>query len=203
MDKLDIRIIPEFSGDSDSGCVVRWFECLELVAKLRKIESEIVTIIPLRLAGDAYDVYAQIPDEDKKSVEKVKESLTKAFSIDSFSAYDKFVNRKLKPNESVDAFLADLKRISSIFGGTSDKILICAFVAGLPENVRLSLRSSSKIEGLDIKDILGRARIILSDSADDFGAGALGNLSLTPDGARGRRLAQLPSLHTASGRGDN
>ena len=82
MHKLDKRIIPEFSGESDSGCVVRWFECLELVAKLRKIESEIVTIIPLRLAGDAYDVYAQIPDEDKKSVEKVKESLTKAFSID-------------------------------------------------------------------------------------------------------------------------
>ena len=57
-------------------------------------------------------------------------------------------------------------------------VLQCAFVSGLPETVRLSLRSSSKIESMDLEEVVARARIILSDSPievqQEVGAVALG-----------------------------
>ena len=159
MDKFDIRIIPEFNG---TDCIVRWISRLELTCKLRDI-TDVCTVIPLRLGGDAFDIYAQLPDSDKKDLVKVKAALTKAFSIDIYSAYEKFSSRKLKMGENVDSYLTDLKRIASVFGGVTDKVLQCAFVTGLPDSVRLSLRSSSKIEDMTLNDVLGRARIILAD----------------------------------------
>ena len=51
--------------------------------------------------------------------------------------------------------------MSTVFGGVPAKTLQCVFVAGLPDAVRLSLRSSSKIESMDLKEVLTRAMNIL------------------------------------------
>ncbi|XP_003369125.1 zinc knuckle protein [Trichinella spiralis] len=49
------------------------------------------------------------------------------------------------------------------FGGVSEKALACAFVAGLPENVRQLLRAGSRMEDLRLSQILTRARAIITD----------------------------------------
>ena len=196
MDKFDIRIIPEFTGGAgDMSDILKWLEKLILICELRGI-SDIAPVIPLRLGGDAFEVYAQLPTDDKKNVAKVKEALTKAFSIDCYSAYERFSSRRLKPGETVDAFLADLKRLGSICGGVPDKLLQCAFVAGLPDSVRLCLRSSSKIESMDLNDLVNRARIILADVREEaFYSPAAAGAGFGGDASYGDQLSPAAAGH--------
>ncbi|KRZ83021.1 hypothetical protein T08_5899 [Trichinella sp. T8] len=74
-----------------------------------------------------------------------------------------FVSRKLGPDESPDVFLAELRRLATLFGGVSEKALACAFVAGLPENVRQQLKVRSRMGYLGLSQILTRARAIITD----------------------------------------
>ncbi|KRY40940.1 Beta-mannosidase [Trichinella spiralis] len=94
---LDLRLIPEFDG-SPQQSVVEWLEKVELVCKLRDI-SDVAS--------------------DRSSIDKVKEALLAAFAADPFVAYDQFVSRKLGPDESPDVFLADLRKLATLFGGDS------------------------------------------------------------------------------------
>ena len=38
-------------------------------------------------------------------------------------------------SETVDIYLAKLRRLAVLFGGMSEKGLMCAFIAGIPESV--------------------------------------------------------------------
>lgn len=165
---FDLRLIPEYDG-SDKQSVIEWLEKLELVCKIRGI-TDVASVIPLRLTGGAFAVYLQLTDKERKSTEKVKEALVSAFAIDPFMAYEQFAARKLRNGESPDVFLAELRRLASLFGGMSDKGLACAFVAGLPENVRQLLRAGSRMESLDLSQILTRARAVIKD---DYSSGSL------------------------------
>ncbi|KRY78041.1 hypothetical protein T4A_12352 [Trichinella pseudospiralis] len=142
--------------------VVEWLEKVELVCKLRD-SSDVAGVIPLRLTGGAFAVYLQLNSQERSSIDKFKEALLAAFPADPFVAYDQFVSRKLGPDESPDVFLAELRRLATLFGGISEKALACAFVAGLPENVRQLLRAGSRMEDLGLNQILTRARVIITD----------------------------------------
>ncbi|KFD49690.1 hypothetical protein M514_09387 [Trichuris suis] len=107
--------------------------------------------------------YLQLPDDEKKDAEKVKKALLAAFAVDPFVAYEQFSGRRLRSVESPDVFLADLRRLASLFGGVSEKALACAFVAGLPDSVRQLLRAGSRLENLGLDQILARARAVLID----------------------------------------
>ena len=156
-----LRLIPEFDG-SASTPVTEWLEKLELVCSLRGV-SALEEVIPLRLTGGAFSVYQQLPAGDKKDANKIKAALISAFGSDAFSAYEDFTTRRLRPGESVDVFLADLRRLATSFGGVSDKALSCALVAGLPETARQGLRASSRIEALALHELVARARAVLTD----------------------------------------
>ncbi|KRZ65688.1 hypothetical protein T10_9188 [Trichinella papuae] len=59
--------------------------------------------------------------------------------------------------------LAELWRLRTLFGGVSEKALMCAFVAGLSENVRQLLRVGLRMEDLGLSQIPSRARAIITD----------------------------------------
>ena len=160
-DKFDIRLIPEFDGQNDP--VQEWLDKAELVCKLQKV-TELHTVIPLRLTGGAFSVYQQLGEEDKTDFKKVKAALLRAFAVDRFQAYDEYIGRKLRQGESVDVYLADLRRLASLFGGVSDTALGCGFVAGLPETVRHALRAGSRMETLELTELVERARAVMVDS---------------------------------------
>ena len=105
------------------------------------------TIIPLRLTGGALAVYQHLPDDDKQDTGKITKALRIGFAVDSFTAYEQFVGRRLQHGETVDVFLAELRRLAVPFGELSDKMLACAFVAGLPDTVKQLLRAGSRMEG--------------------------------------------------------
>uniref|UniRef100_A0A5S6R173 CCHC-type domain-containing protein n=1 Tax=Trichuris muris TaxID=70415 RepID=A0A5S6R173_TRIMR len=120
--------------------------------------EDVACVMPLRLSGGAFAVYLQLPDEDKRSVAKVKAAL-----LAPFAAYDEFSCRKLRNGESPDVYLADLWRLASLFGGVPEKAMMCAFVAGLSESVLQLLRASSRLGELSLNQVLVQARAVLSD----------------------------------------
>ena len=67
------------------------------------------------------------------------------------------------PGESCDVYLAELRRLGVLFGGVSDKTLMCAFVAGLPDNVRQVLRAVTRLESMNVQEVLIRARAVMTD----------------------------------------
>ena len=116
-------------------------------------------------------------EDDKRDSRKIKLALRTAFAVDSFTAYELFVSRRLHPGETVEVFLAELRRLAVPFGGLSDKALVCAFVAGLPESVRQLLRAGSRMDELPLIQILARARAVMTDEvgvAAVVGAGRIG-----------------------------
>ena len=175
---MELRLIPEFSGDATQN-VVEWLEKAELVCNLRGI-AHLESAIPLRLTGGAFAVYQQLPDADKRDSGKITKALRTAFAVYSFTAYEQFVGRRLQLGETVDVFLAELRRLAVPFGGLSDNMLSCAFVAGLPDTVKQLLRAGSRMDELPLAHILTRARAVLTDevgaatavSAMTVGAGA-------------------------------
>ena len=166
---MDLKLIPEFNGSSHG--VVEWLDKCELVCRLQGF-SELHNIVPLRLTGGAFAVYQQLSSRDKLEYSKIKDALVSAYASDKFCAYEQFIARKLGDGEAVDVYLADLRRLADLFGGMTDTGLACAFVAGLPESARHILRAGSRMESMDLGEILCRARAVLLE--ETRGAAAAG-----------------------------
>ncbi|KAF0311994.1 Intracisternal A-particle Pol-related polyprotein [Amphibalanus amphitrite] len=148
---LDMRLIPEFDGGNAS--VEEWLDKTELVCQLRGV-SDIQTVVPLRLTGGAFSVYQQLKPEEKLQYSAVKAALLRAFAVDKFQAYEEFTARRLRVGESVDVYLADLRRLASLFGGLGDTALMCGFVAGLPDAARHTLRAGCRMESLTLAELV-------------------------------------------------
>ena len=73
------------------------------------------------------------------------------------------MGRRLQPGETVHVFMAELRRPAVQFGGLSDKMRACAFVAGMPDTVKQLLRAGSRMDELPLARILTRARAVLTD----------------------------------------
>ena len=71
---------------------------------------------------------------------------------------------KLCPGETVDVYLAKLRRLIVLFGVMSEKGLSYAFIAGMPESAQELLWASSQVDDLDILEVLAWAWAILKKS---------------------------------------
>ena len=69
-----------------------------------------------QLTGSAFVIYQQLNKKKKEDFDAIKEGFFTAFAMDSFVGYVQFVEHCLCPGGTVDVFLADLKRISVLFG---------------------------------------------------------------------------------------
>ena len=116
-DRFDLKLIPEFNGLTP---VLDWVEKVELHCLLSGIKS-IEHVIPLRLSGGAFAVYQQFSAEEKQSYERIKAALYKAFAIDLATAWEQFEARALHPGETVDIFLAELTKLTVLFGGLPER----------------------------------------------------------------------------------
>ena len=114
--------------------------------------------------GDALAVYEQLPTEDQEDASKIEAALTRAFATDAFRDFDLFKGREWSPSESVDVYLADLKRLAKLPGfAESAQVIKLAFVSGLPKQVSAQIRSTPKVGGMSTETILDVARALVSD----------------------------------------
>lgn len=77
----------------------------------------------------------------------------------------------LRLGESVDVDLAELKELTFLLGGMSERMLASAFVHGLTGNVKQTLRALSRMDALSIDQLLTRARAIIRDERGALIAG--------------------------------
>ena len=166
---FDSRLIPEFDGGKAAD-IVEWFTRAEVLCKHHGVDLTLV--LPARLTGGAFSVWLQMPEDCRRSAEAMRDALYDAFAMDSLAAYDAYASRRLQPGESVDVYLADLRRLATLYGGVPDRALACAFIAGLPDSVRSTIRAGTRAEALELASILARARAVLSDQRVSLAAAA-------------------------------
>lgn len=158
--KCEIKLsdlIRQYDGSSDC---LEWIKKFELVMKLQNFK-DYECVLPLFLSGGAFSVYDSMSEEEKADYGKIKATLIRAFSKDAFMAYEEFINRKLKLGESVDIFVADLKRLNRLISEfASEDFIKCAFVNGLPEYMRSQIKASCGLEILGIDEIVAKARVL-------------------------------------------
>ena len=175
-------LIPQFSGDSDFA---EWVVKLELVAGLQKV-TELQSFLPLFLSGGALAVYTGLSAETQKSYEKIKAAMTEAFSIDYATAYATLIERRLLQSETVDKYMADLKRLCKLVDkDVSEKWIRSAFIHGLPEDAKKELITSQE----SLEKVVARARALTAigrttSSEIAFVAAKKGDSPSLPSGVR-------------------
>lgn len=70
---------------------------------------------------------------------------------------------QLFSDESVDVYLAELCKLRMLFSGLPDQALMCTFVAGLPDQVKKLLQTSSRMDDLAFDQLLVHAWVIMKD----------------------------------------
>lgn len=106
-------------------------------------------------------MYRQLSKEQKSDIEQIKRSLLTAFGTDRFVAYDQFQARHLRPGETVDVYLAELKKLAVPITSFPEEWMTCAFVSGLPSHVKQIHSASSRMEDMTLNQLLTRARAIM------------------------------------------
>ena len=105
-------------------------------------------------------------------MDAVKDALFTAFAMDDYAAHTAFVTRRLLPGESVDVYLASLRRYATLFGSVTDRQLAAAFVNGLPADVSGAVRASARAEKLTLAGTLARARAVIGNEQTQAAAAA-------------------------------
>ncbi|QQP50304.1 Uncharacterized protein FKW44_011262, partial [Caligus rogercresseyi] len=107
-------ILPRFDGTKGKD-VSAWLEQVELAKELFEIDN-MAKVIPFFMDGEAFEVFKQLAPEDKGVEGKIKDALTRAFAVSKWTAYEEFCGRRWRMDETVEAFLTDLKRLARISG---------------------------------------------------------------------------------------
>ena len=135
--------------------------------------------LPLFLEGDAFLVYSNLSNTDKQDSGAVQAAMNKSFGMAKSAAYEQFTSRSLRPDESVEAYVADLSRLLTLSGhkdgGDTDPVIIAQVLAGLPQDVSQQVRLA--FAGKDIK-VSGccdavRALLAVKKSAPSVSAAAV------------------------------
>ena len=164
-------LISQFNGYGDFATWIRKFE---LVARLQKV-SDLELFLPLFLNDGALAVYESLTDAIKSNYEKLRQALLKAFSLDKFAAFDAICERKLNVGESVEVYLADLRKLAGLVSGKGDNEdwVQCLFVRGLPEGIRKQLLAACKLDEMTMEDIVCRTRSLIQPGRLEMGFSSL------------------------------
>ena len=140
------------------------FSLAKAAKSLLKLK-DLAVVIPLFLDGPAFAVFDQLKEEEKRDAYKIELALRTAFACDKFLAYNEFRNRQWKNGESVDVYLADLKRMAHLanIDGENGEIIKLSFVMGLSNKVSAQLRATPKIDTLDLTAILQISRALMTE----------------------------------------
>ena len=144
--KVD-RFVRQFRGRGDN--FEQFWDKFMVLAAVQKWDSDEKKMdhLPLFLDGDAFLVYTRMSDTDKKKPAEVKKRMEQAFSVTKAQTYKLFTSRKLRIDESPDAYAADLQRLLKLSGhavadddADKDPVEVEQLLAGLPLEFARQLR---------------------------------------------------------------
>ena len=127
-------------------------------------------MFPLFIEGEAFHLYSQLSDSDKKKEDAVQKSFATAFSMTPAKAYSCFKDRCLRVDESPDAYVADLKRLLGLSGhkvsGDKDPVLFEQLLAGLTPEYSRQIRLTAAGKELKVSDCLESIRALRATEGD-------------------------------------
>ena len=92
--------------------------------------------------------------------DKVKAALLAAFGPGRFQAYGSLQSRVLREEETVEAYLSDIKRLILLTGVVAipKQWVECAFTQGLPSNFREQLAAQADVEKMSAHKMMLREK---------------------------------------------
>ena len=159
-----------FRGRGDDFEVL-WQKFLVLCT-LQKQDTDIkkMSVLPLFLDGDAFQVFTQMSADDQKKPDEVQKRLQGAFSMTRAQAYRLFSDRVLREDESADAYVADLKRLLALSGhpvkDSKDQILVEQLIRGLPVDFGRQVRLALAGKEAEVVVIVDQIRTLRACEAD-------------------------------------
>jgi hypothetical protein len=157
-------IIQQFCGTSDFG---EWIRKVELVAKLQKIK-ELETFVPLFLSGGAFAVYENLADDVKDDYVKLKNALLRAFSSNQLCAFEEFTARRLQLNETVDVYVADLRRLVGLVNSSvPEEWIKCKVISGLSDGMKSQVVAACSLEKMTLAEVVERVRVLVNASVSN------------------------------------
>ena len=94
-------------------------------------------MISMQFTGGSFVMHQVVNKEIKGDFDAMKDARLTAFAMNSLATYAQFVKCHLRPEEPMDVFLANLKRISVPFGGMMNQGLKAAM--GCPNSFCMHL----------------------------------------------------------------
>lgn len=152
------KLIKNYDGTGD---IVEWLKKLKLIIKLQKV-GKLEDIIPLFLEGSAFQIYDQLPENQKSDASCIERALRDAYALDVFEAFDMLCKRRWS-DEPIDSYLADIIRLANLAEIDSDVVIERVFVVGLPPDVATQIRAMIRMDTSSLSDIVERARILISE----------------------------------------
>ena len=128
--RMDVFVRPFRGGNTGPTFEAFWKKIL-VAGTLQKwdTDAKVLANLPLFLDDEAFLVWDELSDDDKKDRAKVFAAMQAAFSLSPAEAYERFTARTLRMDESVDSYAADLKKLLGQSGHTvasdgKDRILV-------------------------------------------------------------------------------
>ena len=158
-------VLRPFRGSADE--LEEIWKKFQVVAKIQKwtTAKDRMAHLPLYLSGDAFSAWSELSEVNQEDEAKSKAWLQKYFSMLPGEAYAKFGRRRKRIDESIEVYLADLRRLLWMAGHKiaddgKDPMLLEQFLVGLPvhyaRQLRLSIAAST--DGLTINAVANQAR---------------------------------------------
>ena len=156
-----LKLVDTFAGQGD---VSEWLEKIHTVCMLNGVidEADMLYVVTLRVTGEAYQVLQQMLPEERASLAAVKNKLKEAYEVNMFDAYELMRTRMWRTGESVDGYASAVARLAELSGGASPRLLVAAFVSGLPKQARDVIRSTTRPGEVQWSDVVGQARRIIN-----------------------------------------
>ena len=129
-------------------------------------------VLPAFLRGDAFKVYKNLPEAEKRDFQAISDALTAAFGVDEHMAFCTLVSRRWKDGESVDVYAAELKRLASV-AKSDERTVRMVFMSGLPDKVGTQLKTTPGIKAMDFKQVVELAREVMAATAGPLEPGPL------------------------------
>ena len=125
--------------------------------------------LSLFLKRDTFLVFSRLADGDKKKAKDVKAKLEEAFCVSKEQAYKLFTARRLRQDESVTTYAADLERLAALAGHSvtaDDAMVVEQLTTGLPGHFARQGRLSFAGEDDRMSALIEKVRALCVSSSD-------------------------------------
>ena len=167
--KFDNFLQPFRGNGDDFG---RFWDKFLVLANIQgwDTDDKKVKNFPLFLTDDAFLVFSRMPASDQKDKDKVLAKMGLSFTLTKAQAYARFTSRTMRVDESPDAYVADLQRLSTMAGHKADDdkdpMIIEQLIKGLPVEFARELRLTMAGKELSVTGCLDVVRALKAATSD-------------------------------------